>query len=770
MPNPGRRRLISTTAASLALAAFSAPVLAQDWTAPLATPLYVGTETQAPLAVAAPAPLYSGADTRLVAQPVAQIGVAAQIQPVAAPAYDYGAAEAQAVATPAPTFVAPAAAPQIVSTNPVPGAPVFVESQDEVLTATDPILLDVIVLSAEEQIKQALGVSTITAEDIARHPVLNDISQIIRRQPGVNLTGSTATGQRGNNRQIDLRGMGPENTLILIDGKPVLSRNSVRMGRQGERDSRGDSNWVAPELVERIEVLRGPAAARYGSGSSGGVVNIITKREAEFWSGSITAQYGIPDSGDFGDSQQLSAFASGPVSDRLSAAIWGGLAWQQPGREGVRSDGTTLQGALGSDDYDLNARLTWQVNDGHELEFESGYNKQKYRGDYENQVSRATGSLQHTGDLGFGEIVSLAMIEQTDNYSDGSTIEYTSMILDSRLGVPLTFAGREHHVTGGFELRYEELKDPVNLGQTDPFTGRPASDSADVTTFAVYGEGQFEVNDKLSLTLGARLDNHDEFGSHVSPRVYVNYAITDELMLKAGWSQSFKAPDLRQLDTGWGTYSRGRGCGVVNFGNGCWLIGNPDLQPETSNSYEVGLNFARGALTADVTYFYNDIDDMITVGDTSLGWYNYNGVDIPIVDRINVERARTSGVEAGLVVPVRDAITWTNSLTWMIESKNLDTGAALAAIPEVSFHTDIGWEARENLSLYATWDYYGEQIGPNESDIGAYDVFGLSTAFRPREDVLLRAGVENLFDTQPDSDSGFRETGRTYSVSLTASF
>ena len=132
----------------------------------------------------------------------------------------------------------------------------------DIVSSEETLVLDDIVITAQEQVKQALGVSQITEVDLEKAPVVNDISEIVRKMPGVNLTGATASGQRGNQRQIDIRGMGPENTLILIDGKPVMSRNSVRMSRNGERDTRGDSNWVPSEMIERIEVLRGPAAAR----------------------------------------------------------------------------------------------------------------------------------------------------------------------------------------------------------------------------------------------------------------------------------------------------------------------------------------------------------------------------------------------------------------------------------------------------------------------------------------------------------------------------
>ena len=112
--------------------------------------------------------------------------------------------------------------------------------------------LQTVYVTAEKQAKQQLGVSTITAKDLQRMPVANDISEIVSKMPGVNLSTNSPGGERGNKRQIDIRSMGPDNTLILIDGKPVKSRNAERYGRSGVRNSRGDSNWVPPEMIESI--------------------------------------------------------------------------------------------------------------------------------------------------------------------------------------------------------------------------------------------------------------------------------------------------------------------------------------------------------------------------------------------------------------------------------------------------------------------------------------------------------------------------------------
>ena len=99
--------------------------------------------------------------------------------------------------------------------------------------------LPTVYVTAERQLQQSLGVSKINAKELERRPAVNDISDIVRVMPGVNLTGNTASGERGNKRQIDIRGMGPENTLIMIDGRPVTSRNAERYSWRGERNTRG---------------------------------------------------------------------------------------------------------------------------------------------------------------------------------------------------------------------------------------------------------------------------------------------------------------------------------------------------------------------------------------------------------------------------------------------------------------------------------------------------------------------------------------------------
>ncbi|AHN72342.1 TonB-dependent siderophore receptor, putative [Aggregatibacter actinomycetemcomitans HK1651] len=179
--------------------------------------------------------------------------------------------------------------------------------------AEDTQNLDEIQVTAEQQVKQSLGVSVITEKDLERNPIENDASEIIAKQPGVTLSTNAPGGARGNKRQVDIRAMGPENTLILVNGKPVKSRNSERYGRNGMRNTRGDTNWVPADAIESIEVLRGPAAARYGSGAMGGVVNIKTKAPTAEYHGSLNLFTEQPEDSKEGHTNRLGFNFSGPL-------------------------------------------------------------------------------------------------------------------------------------------------------------------------------------------------------------------------------------------------------------------------------------------------------------------------------------------------------------------------------------------------------------------------------------------------------------------------
>lgn len=426
------------------------------------------------------------------------------------------------------------------------------------------LALDDVLVTAERELKQAPGVSIITADDIRKRPPVNDLSDIIRKMPGVNLTGNSASGQYGNNRQIDIRGMGPENTLILIDGKPVRSRNSVRMGRSGERNTRGDTNWVPAELVERIEVLRGPAAARYGSGAAGGVVNIITKAPTEKTHGSLSWYANSPESEYEGQTRRYSFSLTGPMVEGLSYRLSGNLNKtdaDNPGLNSAYATETTITPPAGKEgvrNRDLNGLLRWDLNAQQTLEVEGSYSRQGniYAGDRAvsstgsellneligretNIMYRRAGSITHRGNWDWGSSQLVFSYENTRNRrlneglagsSEGSinvgemfTSEYDNYALSGELSIPFTF-GFSQVATLGFEYTKEVLDDPYSVTQSTtnggalPGTGSGPRDSeATNENIAFFAESNMHLTERWTLTPGLRFDNHTQFGSNWSP-------------------------------------------------------------------------------------------------------------------------------------------------------------------------------------------------------------------------------------------------------------
>lgn len=705
-----------------------------------------------------------------------------------------------------------------------------------------------LVVTAAQQNMQAPGVSTITADEIRKRPPARDVSEIIRTMPGVNLTGNSTSGQRGNNRQIDIRGMGPENTLIMVDGLPVSSRNSVRLGWRGERDTRGDSSWVPPEMIDHIEVIRGPAAARYGNGAAGGVVNIITKKDTNDWHGSWNTYYNVPQHDEEGATKRTNFSLSGPLGDDVSFRLYGGLAKTQAdaqfineGHQSLRTGSyasTVPAGREGVVNKDINALLRWAFAPMQALEFEAGYSRQgnlyagdtqntntsalvqsKY-GDETNRLYRQNFALTWTGAWDNGiSTRSYAQYENTRNSrmneglaggtegifanSDFSTIELNDVLLHSEISIPFEL-GVNQTATFGTEWNQQKMKDASSNTQTfmsgavDGISGTDRSPYSQAEIFSLFAEDNIELTDSTMLVPGLRFDHHSIVGNNWSPSLNLSQGLGDDVTLKLGIARAYKAPSLYQTNPNYLLYSRGQGC--ADSAGACYLMGNDDLKAETSINKEVGLEWKRDGYQAGVTWFRNDYRDKIEAGYTPDGVSSGGAADVYKWE--NIPKAVVEGLEGTLNLPVSDSISWNNNITYMLQSKNKETGDRLSIIPEYTLNSTLSWQAMPDLSLQSTLTWYGTQTpkkynykgdavtGSEKDEVSPYSIVGLSGTYDVNKYASVTLGVDNLFDkrhyregnAQTTGNSAtnawmygagantYNESGRTYYVSVNTHF
>ncbi len=693
--------------------------------------------------------------------------------------------------------------------------------------------METIVVTAEEQVKQSLGASKITAEDLDKLPVVNDISEYIRRMPGVNLTGNSATGQRGNNRQIDIRGMGPENTLILIDGKPVNSRNSVRYGWRGERDTRGDSNWVPADAIESIEVLRGPAAARYGSGAMGGVVNIKTKKVSNETHGSVELFTNQPEDSKEGATHRESFNLSGPIiQDKLSYRLYGSYNKTDSDAADINAlmdNGARMAGREGVENKDIAGRLAWQLNDQQVLMFDASVGRQgnRFAGDSQNSVFdpanpdkapilsaligeetntvyRDSYALTHEGSWEWGDSKLIAQYDKTKNKrlpegTGGSTEgqinslenKETSVLetirFNTEVNIPLEWYAPQV-LTLGAEWIEDEFTDTVNTkagegGFGDALTSGDRS-QMDSRIASAYVENNINLTDSTDLVVGLRYDNHSKSGDNWSPSLNITQKIGDYWTLKGGIAQAYKAPNLYQNAEGYLLSTKGNGCPIGL--SQCLLQGNTDLKPETSINKELGVQFEKDIVNASFAWFRNDYKNKIVAGDTMLEQIEIAGTTYNVLRWMNTPKALVEGVEGSITLDWGD-ISWTNNVTYMINSEDKRTGNPLSIIPNYTINSILNYEITDRLDTNFVYTQYGRQKprqfaetslenkdGLTLDSVKSYGIAGINVGYKFSNNLSGRLGINNLFDEQKLRDKSvnqtYNEPGRAYYASLKYQF
>lgn len=603
------------------------------------------------------------------------------------------------------------------------------------------------------------SISVIRREQIEQR-YYQDATDALRDIPGVIITGG-GSGDRGND--IVIRGMPSQYTLILVDGKPVSTRETRPNGSAGF-----EQDWLPPlQSIERIEVVRGPMSTLYGSDAIGGVINVITRKVAEEWGGAVQLDTIIQDDSRSGDIQQGNFSLSGPLlADTLGLQVYG--------RASSRQEDRFVDGFEEKNLKNLNARLSFTPTDNQDFTLEAGQTKQDRRSligysapatgcrggctDSDNEYTREVLALSHTGRWDFGTTDSYVQREEAENLTREMKVTNTSA--KTALVAPLG----DHLLTVGANFEKEELSDRTSnqiSNRTD----------VDASKWALFAEDEWMLPGNVSVTGGVRLDDDENYGSHVSPRLYGVWGMAPRWTLKGGVSTGFRSPSLREITPDWGQVSRGGD-----------VYGNPDLEPETSVNKELGLYFNAGRdLQANVTVFHNDFKDKITriacPPSVCPGGPNQFGSDPTY--RVNVDEAVTRGVEAAVSTTLARTVDLTLSYTYTDSEQQSGEyeGEPLNQVPKHLASLQADWRVTSRLSPWLAVRYRGEEsqptTGPSSSSIVAPSntLVDAGLAFKLTPQATLNTGIYNIADKEIFQDEyGYVEDGRRYWLGMRVSF
>ncbi len=586
-----------------------------------------------------------------------------------------------------------------------------------------PIAADVVVAAeAVPEPAATLGAAAtvIDAAEIDRSKTTT-LLDLLRTVPGLDVVQSGAPGAVTS---LFLRGTSSTQTLVLVDGVPL---NSPYFGGT-------DLSSLSTANVERVEVVRGPFSALYGSEAIGGVVQIFTRRSSEegvhghgsFALGNSDGREGLGEirflegvlSGTFGFRRTL--FTGNQVNEFFS--------------------GTTLSGALAAQlGEGATAGLVVRRETGRTGIPSDGANPTPER-----STSGETTTLEIPLSLSLSKNLSLSAsvryARDRPEYADPADPFFTWSSTDARrAGARVAASGTlgVHRLSAGVDWERTEVSNESNLGV--------ALDGATSRTFALFAEDRVALaGEKLVATAGLRWDDHSAFGSAVSPRASVAWHVLPTLKLRAAGGAAFRAPSLGEL--------------YYPF------TGNPGLEPERSTGWEIGAEQAVAAgVVLEVTGFWNDVRDLIEY-------------DAQTFRNENVGRARTRGAEVAVRTAVGERAFLRASYTYL-DAKDLDADAPLIRRPRhrASLTGGSGFGRGGSWSVTAAW--VGSRPDRDAADFTALvespSYLRVDAAVTLPPLVLTLAPwvrVTNLLDRSYAEVNGFPAPGRRFLAGLEAGF
>lgn len=461
-------------------------------------------------------------------------------------------------------------------------------------------------------------IRTIKREVIEQRGAIN-LEQLLNQELNIRISQDLILGS-----SLSLQGVSGQNVKIMIDGVPVI-------GRVGDDI---DLSQINLSNIERVEIVEGPMSVNYGTNALGGVINLITKKsQLNKYNVRFISQW------ESIGSLNLNAQAGVRLTDQLLLRVDGGFNSFDGFNPSEVADRTFQWNP--KDQWFLNSVLRYDLGDERKLSYSASYFDEQisnlgeirrpqfkpYAFDDFYYTNRFDQSIHYEGKFlqnfywnitggynTFRRQKNTFRVELEDNAESEvadqqDTTKYNALVF--RPVLASRFANSKFNFQTGLDINYEN-----GYGQrfADPEADR--AQYSEIADYAAFATLQYEPIPVLQMQLGARAAYNTRFDAPVVPSLHVKYDVNSHWQVRASYAQGFRSPSIKELFFYFVDASH-------------YIIGNPDLQAETSDNFQLILDYNKkwqeNRLQATLTGFYNDIRNKIDLFD----YIEVNGALIP---------------------------------------------------------------------------------------------------------------------------------------------
>ncbi|EKO3369691.1 TonB-dependent receptor [Vibrio fluvialis] len=569
----------------------------------------------------------------------------------------------------------------------------------------------------EQKQASVLSATTVISRQEIEQYQANSLTEVLRRVPGVEIA---QNGGRGHNASVFMRGTNRDHVLVLVDGVRIDSAaGGVAI------------NHFPLGLVERLEVIRGPGAAMYGSDAVGGVINIITRSHRGNNLKQVTAGIGS------NQTRKGDVVAKADVNEQGHLQLAAGFE---------KTDGYDIKSTQTGVDYGYESQ---NLMGGYEHRFNDNWLGYVSASWFDSDVEyNSSGSVYHgfsdnqsfTGQLNYegAKLKSLVTLnyQQTENldYSQSEGKDNAS----TRANIDLTqiqwaniYQLNEYvELGGGVDGRRESLGDDA---LSNGYAHSLAGESRD--TKGIFGSGKLTISDWV-LEANVRHDKHDKYDEHTTWSVAAGYQLGEYHRVRASYGTAYKAPSYTDLTT------------------------TPDLEAEESRNMEVGVSGAYSFARWNISAYDNKVDNLIIWYEGSSGWYSDN------VD------ARIKGLEMDVNF---DTGPINHTLVAEFKDHEDDNGVQLARRAKQNYKWITSAQFGD-VEVNTTYTFTGKRLdlpkteATDEDYIPATNLWDVSVGYWVSDAFVVRTRVENLFNEQYETAVGYRSPERAYYLNVSYQF